>query len=121
MATELPADATAPGLARAIVRTALDTWPADLIEDAELIASELAANAVRHGAPPISIEVVSEPGGAVITVFDHGSGIDGPWPGPKEDAEGGRGLLLIERLAQTWGWAQSGGQTSFWAELAEPS
>ena len=55
--TELPADLTSARQARSAVRQALAAWGMDtLSHDAELLASELVANAAEHGdGKPISL------------------------------------------------------------------
>ena len=56
--TQLPADARAPGVARAFLRAAAcETHHARVVDDAELLVSELVTNAVLHGAPPITMRV----------------------------------------------------------------
>ena len=57
MRTELPADLASARQARSAVRQALAAWGMDdLSGDAELLASELVANAVEHGdGQPVSL------------------------------------------------------------------
>lgn len=92
-------------------------------DDAELIASEFAGNAIRHtpsGAPggQITITVTTRPGWARIALHDVG---DGDWtrPTPAEAlGDYGRGLVLVEALADKLGHdVDEAGQT-MWAELA---
>ena len=70
----------------------------------ELAVSELVGNAIRHGRPPVSYDVVREGDDLVLVVRDADtSGLgDGADCGP--DCEGGRGLFLIAQLARSWGW-----------------
>src|SRR5436190_15094568 len=50
MRAELPADLSSPRQARSAVRQALTAWGMDRLSgDAELLASELVANAAEHG------------------------------------------------------------------------
>ena len=96
-------------LAREFVRTALDGWGVGGRADEVLLCvSELATNAVRHGVPPgrgFRLSVWPLAGGALrVEVHDSGDG----WPGvrmPADSDEGGRGLLLVEALADKWGVA----------------
>src|SRR5262245_51040618 len=74
-ACELPASPAAVPAARRLVSSALAAY--DLtdtqIADAELIASELVTNALRHGTPPIRLRVRLQAGiGIVVSVFDAG-------------------------------------------------
>jgi sigma-B regulation protein RsbU (phosphoserine phosphatase) len=80
----------------------------DLVDDAVLLASELCENAVLHAGTGFTIELVVADGGAVtITVIDHG-------PAPMElrraaqsararEDSGGRGLSLVDSVADAWG------------------
>src|SRR5215210_8951944 len=69
----LPEDASAPGVARG----ALDEWLRDadpqVRRDARSVVSELVANAVRHGRPPIELSVQERGGRARIELADAGS------------------------------------------------
>jgi anti-sigma regulatory factor (Ser/Thr protein kinase) len=73
----------------------------------ELLVSELVTNAVRHGAsdPHESILVrAHRTDGAVrVEVCDEGDGFDQRGEAPEEMQPGGRGLLLVDRLASRWG------------------
>lgn len=74
------------------------------LDDAELLLGEVLANAVTYGrCPDATIHVQLEDDSLLICVQDTNAhppvlGI-ASW-----DDEGGRGLLLVEALAQDWGW-----------------
>src|SRR5689334_11435805 len=95
--TELPADLTSARRARAAIRQALAAWGMDhLAGDAELLASELVANAAEYGnGQPISLALYHHPGpggrpGLTCEVTDTSPAMPRPVvPGP--DAERGRG------------------------------
>lgn len=83
----------------------------DLVDGARLICSELAANAFQSGSPPLVLSVnwAAGPGDLLdveITLTDGGSGqaedhrTDADLPA--DDAEGGRGLGIVEILAASW-------------------
>jgi anti-sigma regulatory factor (Ser/Thr protein kinase) len=94
--------------AREATRKVLAGEPAELIDDVELIVSELATNAVNHAvsagppargvAPGIWLGVQVASGYVRVYVRD-------PYPAPPvqrvpdEDDESGRGLLIVEALA----------------------
>lgn len=71
-------------------------------EDLHLGISEMAANAFRHGAPPVSARLWAAPDRLVCTVSDGGRGIDplsGYWPAHGQDlSRGGMGLWLARKL-----------------------
>ena len=94
--------------------------PAARLEDLRLILSELATNAVTHGAGP-TIDIRLEADGALVSgeVVDDGDGFDLP-PPPTLEAPGGRGLAIVGALARRWGVAK--GSTHVWFRLdgAEP-
>ncbi|WP_372445134.1 ATP-binding protein [Streptomyces verrucosisporus] len=99
-------------------------------ETAAQITAELAGNAVLHGRVPgrdfrLGLRVTGDGGdvGGVtlrIEVSDaRGDRLPAaPGPSAPEDAEGGRGLLLVEALADRWGvesWPPP--RKTVWAEL----
>src|SRR4051794_39043558 len=72
-----------------------------LLDDVELVATELVTNAVLHGAPPIVFRLRRDGAVVRVEVEDGGAGMairaaGGP------DAMTGRGLGLIEALAGEW-------------------
>ncbi|MCU8593221.1 ATP-binding protein [Streptomyces sp. A13(2022)] len=75
-------------------------------DDLRLLTSELVTNAIRHGTCPADdslIELVLWPadGHYWLAVSDSGTGKPAvAYPGT--DAEGGRGLLLVDNLAAAW-------------------
>ncbi|MEU2592990.1 ATP-binding protein [Streptomyces albidoflavus] len=79
------------------------TWAGDR-DDAVLVVSELATNAVLHapanGASSFLLELAHLSDGALmVAVSDHGDGPDRlPCGLPAEDAESGRGLYLVQQL-----------------------
>jgi len=91
--------------------------------DAELLVSELFGNSIRHsgsGAPGETVTVAVKTGGGVVRVeVTDRSGPGVPELEPVgQDAEGGRGLQLVARLAARWGWRRRGGRTVTWFELS---
>jgi anti-sigma regulatory factor (Ser/Thr protein kinase) len=91
-------------------------------DDMELIAAELATNAIRHTASgqdggKFTLTVRTEPGWARLEVSDAGTG---EWKGPRnasDDDEYGRGLAIVAALADKLGHdIRAVGQT-VWAEV----
>lgn len=124
---ELPAYRSSVRVARRTMGTRLAGWrlPEELCDDAVLLVSELATNAVRH---TLSARILCGVGlvgdGRVrLEVHDHdyGGGIgDMTGSRPGGDAESGRGLFLVEQLADTWGVCRSRltGGNAVWANLS---
>jgi anti-sigma regulatory factor (Ser/Thr protein kinase) len=75
----------------------------DLGGDLHLAVSEIAANAFRHGVPPVSARVWADPERVVCTITDRGTGYGDPLAGfqPAHGADlsrGGMGLWLARKL-----------------------
>lgn len=95
-----------PSAARHFVGTQLaqalgPVGDAEVIYDAELLVSELATNAVRCGAASVHVALQLHRGELEVEVTDDGAG----WPKlvrPGEHDPHGRGLILIDSLADRW-------------------
>jgi anti-sigma regulatory factor (Ser/Thr protein kinase) len=73
-----------------------------LIEDVELVVSELVTNAMRHGRGQITMHLEVEPDRVVVGVQDQGAGRPCPREPDATDVNG-RGLALVAILATEWG------------------
>ncbi|GHE53160.1 ATPase [Streptomyces spiralis] len=96
-----------------------------LVDTAELLATELVSNAVRHTKGPAALRVRRAPEGVVwIGAWDTDPAPPDP-PRPLEQVgeaeEEGRGLGLVTACADYWGWrpsARFGDQGKYvWCEL----
>jgi anti-sigma regulatory factor (Ser/Thr protein kinase) len=116
----LPRGAEAPAAARSTVADWLDgVLDHGVIEDVKLLVSELVTNAVRHPRRDGQIELTLALGRARVRVevSDPGDGFRKPRVGaPPPEALGGRGLLIVDRLASKWG-VSAGRPTRVWFEL----
>jgi anti-sigma regulatory factor (Ser/Thr protein kinase) len=115
----LPRDARAPAQAREAVGDWLGGSDRKVCEDVKLLVSELVTNAVRHprrdGFIGVSVELAR--GRVRVEVSDPGEGFSKPSvSAPAPDALGGRGLLIVDRLASRWG-VTPGRPTRVWFEL----
>lgn len=115
----LPATVSSPRLARRFVADTLRTWTVDgLVERAELVVSELVTNAIRHASGESRI-VVSDEGLSVrIVVADVGDGGVVVRQPQLEDV-GGRGLVLVEAIADRWGASHEGSEHVVWCEIVK--
>jgi anti-sigma regulatory factor (Ser/Thr protein kinase) len=99
----LPASPLSPALARTLIRSALDGCPPEIVEVAELLVSELVTNSIVHAGTAPKLRIDTARVGIRISVEDQSA--QAPTLRTRmSDAEGGRGLLLVDALAQTWGW-----------------
>ncbi|WNE95795.1 ATP-binding protein [Streptomyces luomodiensis] len=122
-------------LARRLVVRRLEEWgiprDSDASQGLALIAGELAANAVSHGHVPgrnfhLRLSVQPPPGGdgrprpvsARIEVSDARDERRPVLRECQDEAECGRGLLLVDALASKWGVAERGVGKTVWCEYA---
>jgi anti-sigma regulatory factor (Ser/Thr protein kinase) len=102
--------------ARIVIRRALVSLEPERAERAAVCGSELVANAVRHGMPPIVLTVVRGPEDIVIAVADGSR--EPPRPRTARDDEAtGRGTLIIDRLADRWGVDFLPGGKQVWCRI----
>jgi anti-sigma regulatory factor (Ser/Thr protein kinase) len=92
-----------------------------LAETLVLLVSELVTNAVVHTGRPAVVRLLlsgAADGDATVRLeVDDGSG-DAPAPRCADgDATGGRGLALVDGLADRWGWSIEGTGKRIWCEL----
>ncbi|MER6614051.1 ATP-binding protein [Streptomyces xantholiticus] len=118
-------------LARRLVLGRLVAWgfprTAPVVEAAVAVTAELAAIAIGHGRTPgrdfrLTLTLHPAADRVRVAVCDTRPDRLPPHPGmlgaPAADAEGGRGLLLVEALATAEGWtADDPVVKTVWAEL----
>jgi len=116
---ELPRAETAPGVARHTLRRSYaDRVDADLLADAELLVSELASNALRHGRGEITLRARLDDARLLVEVIDEGSGFERALRRRAFHDVGGWGLEIVEDVASRWGVHE--GTTHVWFELERP-
>ncbi|MFD5629823.1 MULTISPECIES: ATP-binding protein [unclassified Streptomyces] len=124
---QLPRTPHSAPRARQLLRTQLTHWriEGEVAEAAELLLSELITNSLKHAsAPPgheIGLRLATYEGRLRVEVADT----DDRRPLPRRAApgdEGGRGLALVQALAERWGFCprSHGSGKATWAELALP-
>jgi serine phosphatase RsbU (regulator of sigma subunit)/anti-sigma regulatory factor (Ser/Thr protein kinase) len=96
----------------------------DLVDDVVLLASELCENAVMHAGTAFELAVVAGEDEVTVSVTDRGPGslelhLAEPRQRYGRAATHGRGLLLVARLATTWGTRhESDGRHTVWFAVA---
>jgi anti-sigma regulatory factor (Ser/Thr protein kinase) len=115
----LPADASAPGMARAFLRGAAAQWGVDddLAQDAAIVITELVANAVDHARTESTLSLGVTADGLCVSVRDAR-----PEPVPRlapidPTAPRGRGLQMVDALTTAWGVTTHAGGKTVWAVL----
>jgi anti-sigma regulatory factor (Ser/Thr protein kinase) len=120
----LPAHPSSVGLARRLVRGAAtatgNSLPIDLLDDAELLVSELVSNAILHAGTPVDVEVsVETPTSVLVSVGDGSRRI----PSRRHygsAAATGRGLRLLERVSDEWGVTPRANGKTVWFRVSSP-
>ena len=98
----------------AVARQKLKTWLLDrgvrreVVDDARVVISELVGNSVRHAQPLPDGDIVVawsvDERGLQISVTDGGSGTRPRKVNASSSALAGRGMAIVETLADSW-WA----------------
>ncbi|NUP14626.1 MAG: ATP-binding protein [Streptomyces sp.] len=121
----IPNDVRAVTVSRRTLRLILTMHgPVTLADTAELLASELVGNAVRHAKGPAALRVRWS--GGVLRIGAWDANPEPPEP-PRDlaqlgEAEEGRGLAMVRACADLWGWqplTRNGNRGKYvWCELA---
>jgi serine phosphatase RsbU (regulator of sigma subunit) len=118
---DLAFEPAAAGRARALTIDRLTRWRLeDLCFTAELIASELVTNAVRHARGPVALRLIRTENRIILAVLDH-SNTSPHLRRARLGEEGGRGLFLVAQFAVRWGTRDTTDGKVIWAELPVPS
>jgi anti-sigma regulatory factor (Ser/Thr protein kinase) len=116
--TVFPSVAPSAASARRFVAAALRRWgcPDDFIELVLLLTSELVTNAYRHAGTETRVSVRLDDDCARVEVHDVGRGE--PELRPLDtDRTDGRGLQIVDALADRWGYHSTAAGTDVWFEL----
>ncbi|MEQ4304494.1 ATP-binding protein [Plantactinospora sp. B6F1] len=111
--------------ARGLVRECCERWRlSDVTEDAQLVASELVANAVEHAGTEIDLTLCYHRQRLRIAVADRHPGVPAPprrEPAPDSRqplALRGRGLAMVSRSVTNWGVLPGTDGKIVWARMA---
>lgn len=128
MDVELPAEASSAAVARAAVRDLMRDLDADTarghsvpdeqaVDRVLLLTSEIVTNAVLHARTPLRLTAWVEGGQVVVRVYDK-VGIPPRRRSYRADAGTGRGMHLVEALADGWGVEQTSAGKFVWFTVA---
>ena len=118
IADGLGADMASAGHARRFVDEVLSRWQCDeVLDDVKLLVSELVTNAVIHAGSDVQVAVRLLTDAIRIEVVDRAPVVSLRPSDPADDAESGRGLLLVETMASAWGVEPLDGGKAVWFEV----
>ena len=115
--TQFPNAMTACALARAFLRSGLQTWKLDGFgEITELLTAELVSNVVRHVHAPMTLRVIRQAGRVRVEVDDPS--VEPPeLQHPDDQTMRGRGIFLVDALATDWGTNVHANGKTVWFEI----
>ncbi|HXC44968.1 MAG TPA: ATP-binding protein [Solirubrobacteraceae bacterium] len=115
---DFPAARDSPGRARRLIVAALTQWgcATELVQDAAVVASELATNAVLHAGSPFSISGELQDGLLRLAVEDA-CPLSVAMRGGRLSPQPTHGLGLVEAMSVRWGVEGSPRGKVIWAEL----
>lgn len=105
------------------MRSTLLAWDRpDLIEDAELLVSELVTNVMRHTAAlSASVGIVAHDDTIRVEVTDPSPSPLVRCAEPDLNEAGGLGLGIVDAIATRWGVVRAASGKTVWFELSQPS
>ncbi|MGP4052939.1 ATP-binding SpoIIE family protein phosphatase [Streptomyces sp. 2A115] len=121
-ALELLGGVEAAPRARAFASGVLTSWrfPPDLHDLGVLAASELVANSLQHGTPPMRLRLRRTDRRLIVEVTDGDDHLPRRRRAEPAD-ESGRGIAIVATIASNWGSRRTpGGGKAVWCEFALP-
>ncbi|WP_405014475.1 SpoIIE family protein phosphatase [Kitasatospora sp. NBC_01539] len=116
----LPADAAVVATARTLAAQQLTAWGLPvLVDDTELIVSELVTNAIRYGEGPVRLRLIRDRG--LVCEVTDGNSASPQMRLARSGDEGGRGLFLVMHLSRRWGTRYGGRGKTVWSEQPIPA
>ncbi len=118
-----PGDPEALTQARHMIQAAVRAWGAhDLADAIELVAGELITNALMHteGSAIVTLRALDDGDRRLRIEVEDGSSALPRRRDAGEIGVSGRGLVLVDRLADSWGVEARGGGKAVWCEFRVP-
>lgn len=106
---------------RRAMRLHLSLWGLSDLEDlAQICVSELVANVINHVGPgtPVTLAVSTDGAHLRIELSDPDTRTLPTLLAPMSDAESGRGLMILDAVADRWGVVSRADSKVVWCELA---
>jgi len=117
----LATDESVVARARSLVSGQLSSWGMDeFVFTAEIVASELVTNAIRHASGAIEMSLLHGDGVVVCEVSDE-SNTQPRMRRARSTDENGRGLFIIAQVAKRWGSRYGRNGKTIWVELVKPA
>ncbi|MDQ1713693.1 MAG: hypothetical protein QOE45_3143 [Frankiaceae bacterium] len=113
----LPPQPTAPARARRFVSATLAAWGLAGGDDAVLAVSELATNALLHARSPMTVRLAEEADGSLLLSVADDSPARPRTRTFSVDSGTGRGLRLVESVADAWGVDQVASGKVVWCRI----
>ena len=117
-----PETITVPSVPRSVAEVrrfavaACGDCSSDVQDTIALLVSEVATNALVHGSGDVQVRVARTAQTLRVEVSDGSS--QAPRPRSADpDAEGGRGLALVDALADSWGTDFTGSGKTVWFQV----
>jgi anti-sigma regulatory factor (Ser/Thr protein kinase) len=115
---EVPHEALGVAGARRSARRCLTDWEVPVEHDlVVLLVSESVTNAICHGQPPCSLHLTWDGSTLRIAVSDTQLSALPVRRYANEESESGRGLALVEAIADRWGVTTCDVEKSLWFEI----
>ena len=118
VSADFPAQVSAVSDARCLVADTVRRWGHEhpLVADAELLATELAANAIIHARMPFRVSVHRFGPAVRVAVHDQATALPAVLE-PDPARLTGRGMYLIGAISRRWGVEITSDGKTVWAEL----
>lgn len=122
---DLAVSRRAPGAARRFAEAVLGNWglPDEVVDAALLVVSELVTNVVLHAGgqtDAVQVQLDAHAGGVRLGVVDGSAVVPlarALAAAADDSAESGRGVGIVQALAERWGVDEHHGGKRVWVEL----
>ena len=110
-------DLSAPETVRRRLDRLSESLDEQVLEDVRLLVNELVTNSVKFaGSGPIEVRMEASPAAVRVEVVDEGPGFAPSEDPPTLEDTSGRGLFLVEAIADRWG-VEVDARTCVWFEI----